>query len=444
MADNNNIVEILIRFGLEEANARKAVAEMDTLKKKSVEANKEGAKAAEEHTKKISGLDKALNLLGNQFGDIGRIVGFAFKHPIAAATAAAAIGLRQVQTAAAGVEAIFVRMAESSGGALTNFSGSMRQVMLEFIQSNTAFKESQEKLDQQMDAATKKVEAQRDASLQLLAARKALEMAGATGDGERKQIEEKYRRLEEETKLRSEQERIALNELRLQTLKTEQKNQEAEAARLLHGLSKEAAQVALTDLQKTTIPKLAADEQSAKADLAAFETAMASPVGAAALLTKYGSVAEIQNAHAVLQGRVFQSGRSIGRARNQETNLTAGLAALSAAGTLGGQIATGSADLDAARTRQTAGGIAETMRGGGSIAGTIADAAGGADAILGGGKASTGQAAAINHLVKLLGLQGLTNAQIIQMLARMNDSQEAFANSLKAVQQKISQGGIKP
>lgn len=436
MADNS--VEILIKFGLDPAKAKEAVRELETLKQKSTEAHREGGRSAEEHEKKIGGLNKALNLLENQFGDIGRIVGFAFKHPIAAATAAAAIGLQQVREQAAKLQAMFASMAESSGAALTNFNGSYREIMLAFIKSNESFTDAQKKLEAQMDAATKKVEAQREASLSLLGARKALELAGATDEAGRKAIEDKYQKLEEETKLRSEQEQISLRELRIQTLKAEQTRQEAEAKRMLHGLSKEAAQVSLADLEKTTLPKLRADQTSAAGELKAFDEALNSPVGQAALLKEFGSFQEVQNARNSIVNRVYQSGRSVRSAENQQTNLTAGLAALAASGTLGGQISTAEAELGAMNTRVTGRAQAAAIIGGGKNAQTVFDAAMGARSIISGGQATPDQAEAINAARGIYGLQGQTNAQLLATLARILDTMEGFSRAIAVANQRLN------
>lgn len=64
-------------------------------------------------------------------------------------------------------------------------------------------------------------------------------------------------------------------------------------------------------------------------------------------------------------------------------------------------------------------------------------AASGADTLKAGGKISQEQSAAIAKATQLLGLSGQSNATILNILGRMNDSQTAFMNSLRALEQKV-------
>jgi hypothetical protein len=67
---------------------------------------------------------------------------------------------------------------------------------------------------------------------------------------------------------------------------------------------------------------------------------------------------------------------------------------------------------------------------------TIANAASGADALRAGGSATAEQSAAIAQMVQTFNLSKMTNAQILEMLGRMNDSQEAFNTALKQLQSR--------
>ena len=105
-------------------------------------------------------------------------------------------------------------------------------------------------------------------------------------------------------------------------------------------------------------------------------------------------------------------------------------------GTLSGQIAAKNKQMQLDRdTNMSVAGIEAGDPLGGNI---ISKAAAGADSILGGGRADAGQSAAINYLTKQLGLQGLSNKAVLQIMSRMNDTQENFIKSLQQLEKKVN------
>ena len=100
MADN--LVEILIKFGLDKSKATEAAAQIKDIQTASTEAGKAGVKAATEQaeatekgTRKIEGMHKAMNLLESKLGEFGHVVKFIMS-PEALGVAALAIGLDKI------------------------------------------------------------------------------------------------------------------------------------------------------------------------------------------------------------------------------------------------------------------------------------------------------------------------------------------------------------
>lgn len=100
MADN--LIEILIKFGLDKSKAEEASRELRRLGETSAAAGKAGVKAATEHaeateksTKKIEGMNKAMNLLESKLGEFGQLAKFVMS-PETLGVAALAVGLDQI------------------------------------------------------------------------------------------------------------------------------------------------------------------------------------------------------------------------------------------------------------------------------------------------------------------------------------------------------------
>lgn len=443
MADN--IVDILIRFGLNKDQATQAVGEINKIKTATTDAGKEGVKQAEagseatkEQTRHIGGMHKALNLLEHQFGDLGRIIGFAFRHPLAAATAAAAIGLQKINERTVALEETLKNLANSSGHALGDMAGSLREGMLQFIASNNAFKESQEDMQTAIDKAIKKIEAQRDATLILLAAQKALALANATNDEEKAAIEKRFGSAEDAAKQKSADEVLAAKEKQLNADLVEQKRQQLNLQRLLKGESRELAEAELKNIPKQRTDLLE-EKQVIKEAQKILQENLNSPAGTVSLLKTFGTVQGIKDYKASLDRRAVANQSALGGLDTNEERLTRGIAAFDASKQLGRKISGEQADVDALRTRANAGRTAAAISQFGAPAEMILNAAAGSDAIRAGGKATAEQKQAIAAAAQAFGLVGQNSATIIAMLSRMNDNQTAFQNSLKTLQARLNQ-----
>ena len=80
----------------------------------------------------------------------------------------------------------------------------------------------------------------------------------------------------------------------------------------------------------------------------------------------------------------------------------------------------------------------------GGNAGMVAQASAGADAINAGGNATAEQKASISAAAKAFGLVGMNNKAILNILGRINDNQESFAQSLARLEGQVKTGGRMP
>jgi hypothetical protein len=127
MAESENrVLEILIKFGLDPTQARAAVREMDVLDRKARRAGRgqqEFNEQVQKSDKRARGLSSALQLLGTQFGELGRVgayaaIGTGITLPVLAAAAGVQLLVGWISKMNAAIDQInaLVKMKSVSAG----------------------------------------------------------------------------------------------------------------------------------------------------------------------------------------------------------------------------------------------------------------------------------------------------------------------------------------
>jgi len=408
----DNEVDILIRFGLDASKARDAVSELRKIKSANDDASASAVKgseaagaASQEQSKHVSGLHKAVGLLTHQFGELGRLAHFALTNPISFGVAAVAIGLHKINEKSAELQETLKNLAASSGHSFGDMSGTLRESLLAFIASNVTFKRTQEELQLSISETIKKIDAQKDATLTLLAAQKAVALSTAKNDQEKKSIEDRFSKLEESVKLRSSEAVLAQREKGLAADIAEQKKKQTEAQENLNGVSKESAEVELKNIPKQR-EDLLKDKAAVDAARKELQDLALSPAGAVTLLKTFGSAQGIKDyGDSLDQRKASVSAKLLGLDQKEE-RLTRGIAAADADEQLRKKITIERGEVGAMRTRDSADRKAGLMTafsdaGLGSASGFLPGAGAAAVAIGSGGRASAADAIDYNKLMNL-------------------------------------------
>ena len=426
----DNILDILIRFGLDKTKANEAAAELRKVGEEAKRTHSTTAAEAEKAEIKTKDLNKANKLLSHELGIIGHYLRYVFNPGILGAAAlASAIG--KVTDSFFG----FMKSLEQSAVNAARGIGDIKQAMLELqieqIKADTRFKESLAEFERQSTRRITLINLEKEAALQLLEARS----NGALPEDKQRMNDAK--RGIEATATKQE---IAAREESLKGLEKMARGRFSEGFKASNGLGPDrvALDVQNWPKQLQSLNEQIAEQQKVVEEMSAITTWSGAfpywndPKGYQEQLATYNnSIATLDKLK-----------RSRSQMFDRQVGLTRAQTAFGAADSLMEKAKSGRADLaaftaDAGAREQTNMQVGAYETGRGGLGELVAAGAAGADAIRGGGRATPQQASAINELVKLLNLQGQTNAQIVNTLSRMNNTQEAFNNSLRSLESRL-------
>jgi hypothetical protein len=427
--------DILIKYGLDKTKATEAVAEMRKVEAAAKQANTETTKGSEKATKTFGETNRAVQVLSGRLGQLGQVLQHVF-NPALLGAAALGVAVRQVwnsfQTFLQGLKESGINAARSIG----DIKGAILALDIERAKADANFKASVEDFDRATKRKIEVIGLEKAAVLELLAAREESDLASAGTPEERDAIKRRYASARGNIGAQATSQEIATQRAALDEKERMALARAAEGSRLSGGRTAERVALDLKNLPsslKSLDESIAAqDEIIKKLEVITTPAGMLpywnDPENFQAQLDAYKGAKVTRNA---LQ-------RERDRVAGREVPLTQAASAYSAADALMAEVGLGregltnqSTDFAASeRTRWQA----DAIRGGmGASAGLVANAAAGADAVMGGGRANADQAAAVAKLTQMLGLQNQNQATILQILGRMNDSEQSFQNALKVI-----------
>ena len=426
----DNILDILIRFGLDKTKANEAAAELRKVGEEAKRTHSTTAAEAEKAEIKTKDLHKANKLLSHELGIIGHYLRYVFNPGILGAAALAST-VGKVSDAFFG---FLKSLTESAANAVRGI-GDIKQAMLELeiqqAKADVKFKESLAEFERQSKRKIELINLEKEAALQLLEARS----NGALPE-DKQRLNQAKRGIESAAT----KQEIAARQSNLSELEKMARSRFAQGLRQSGGVGPDRAALDLANLPKESA---SLDEQIAASQKNVDEMK--------SITTWYGALPYYKDpeAYKAAVGAYQSEQATLAKLKLAKLNLGKRQIDLTRAGTsfqaaddLMGQVKSGRADLaaftaDAGAREQTGMQVGAYETGRGGLGELVAAGAAGADAIRGGGRATPQQASAINELVKLLNLQGQTNAQIVNTLSRMNNTQEAFNNSLRSLESRL-------
>lgn len=442
MADNT--LDIMIRILTQQVGPEKAQEIFKKIKEESKAANQEMASGAEKAAIKNSDLKKSIQLVSGEFGALGKVLHFVFNPGILGA-AALGMSIGKVKDGFMDFLNGLKRTAANAALGIGDIKAAMLELEVERAKADVNSKASMESFERNAKRRVELINLEKEAVTTLLNAREKAELAAVADSPESDSIKEKIsrrygaaRQRAGETASRKE---IASRQQELRDLATMEQRATRAGMRGSGGRGPEATRLALKNLpdELKSLDEQIAEQTKANTEMSSITTVWGAlpywkdPTNYLASLAAYGSglasLAALKRTRAKIAGR--------------ELPLTQASAAFSEAEGLRGKIGGGLSDIDAltadTTTRNRTGWQASAIEGGsGTAADLVMAGAGGADAIRGGGRATPGQAQAINQLAGLLGLQNQSAQTIINLISRLNDNQAWFANALKQVESKVN------
>lgn len=451
MADN--VLEILVKFIKNDAAAKQAAAEIESLRNKSASATDEMSKGAQKAAGHIHGMGRAVNLLQRQLGELGHLFHFVFNLP-ALAVAGVAIGIHKVTEFTKRWGELTEQTMAAMEKPITNIAEQFTTLEEERIKANAAFAGSFKQVDDFASAAVRKfgeikkaIDAATDAEEKFL-------LAQAEGDKDKQaEIRYKFAARKGQSAAGAEAVITSYKEQQLAQANKVATQQGDVASHYAHGLSREqveatlragttkldeqrAKQVELVKESKPSTFGLPKDLQQAVEDadvskMEALQKLYLFPIKTdqiEAYISSLKTLAKIDDSLKDFADRkpgllkAEAAFKALDEAIKKIDALTAEIDERKATATAVAPFQTRAAVLGAA--------TAATERGQGAAAQQIMGAAAGADAILAGGRAAPGEAEAINALTKLYNLQTLSGPKVLAILSRMNDTAETFNSSL--------------
>lgn len=434
-----NEFEILIKYGLDATKAKEAVAEMRKLEQAGKSSGNETAKAAESANAKFKDVKKSVELVGGELGRVGGVLRYIFNPAIlGAAVLAKAIGAVSdaFQTFLGGLKQVGLNAAQSIG----NIRQAMLDLEIDRAKADAGFKASAEDLERLGKRRIEVINLEKEAVLQLLDAREESDLASAETPEEQKAIKKRYDSARKDAQ-------SAANAKELDAMEKTLNEKEALAQKRIRegyaasgGRSPDRVKL---NLRKAPGELASLDEQIAAGekaiqDLSSIET----PAGAFPYWNdpeNYKTQLQALASTRATQEKLKQQRKNIA---NSILPLESANTAYDAGINLMDEVRTGREDLfnrrsDTAFRDQTRWRADAIASGRGQAGELVSAAASGADAIRSGGKATEDQAKAIAQASQLLGIVGQGNEKIINILSRMNDTQDRFQNSLKELESRM-------
>ncbi len=442
---NDNIYNILIKFGLSNEKATEAVKELNKLEEAGKRAGTETAKAADTANVSLKDTKKAVDLLSAQLGPLGQVMRYIFNPAIlGAAVLAKAVG--EVWKSFWQFQAGIVQSGINAAKSIGDIKGAMLALDIERAKADANFKSSLADFERQSKRKIEVINLEKDAVLQLLDAREKVDLAGAKNPEEEKTIRERYANLRGRTTSQTTEKEFAAREASLNQMEAMGRQRYREGYALT-GMTPDKVKLNLAKLpaELKSLDEQIAESEKSVADMSSITTV----AGAFPYWNDPENYKTQLGAYTSEKAKLEKLKQTKKWLEDRQTPLTQAATAYASGEDLLGQVRTGREDLanrktDTAFRNQTnwrADGIAAGM---GPAADITALASSGADTLKAGGKISGEQAAAIAKATQILGLVGQSNQTILTVLSRFNDTQENFKRSLDEINRRVNNSNLRP
>lgn len=453
MAD---ILEILIKFGLDASAAKRAATEIGNLKSASAGANKELSEGAKRSAASQGELKQILNQLKTEFPILG-LLGRAAMNGMVGGTLLALYAMRQLSEQIKSLE-ILLQPSEWKGRFEAIAAG--KKAWEDQQIAAAGFWHELNRIDSKIDSIIRKsgrlsgsVDRTAGHELELRQAEKERELAGLDPKDEagRAAIEKKYQDLEATAKITSENKKLnALLQERTQIL-DRVSQLERELPGMQDAAAKASAEIAQNDAERAIHTQNIA---SANAKIAQYEEEQEkrSKFGMRSALYDKLTDADVSRSLESEIAARDAAQRALDKLNRERVGReSAGRAVISDAAAAEAELRGGRSRVrfldEEAKARTDA--YIESMQfndrivvqraatGTGDLGGLMLGAAEGADAIRAGGRATAQQAQQMNALIQLYGWQNQNIDTVIKFLSMLNNDQQHFAQQLEILRSQI-------